>query len=235
MNSSSMISVFLLLAVSLVAASAATNRLSAAKKTGPADTAGKLEQEVLDELNLARQKPQEYAKIVEEHRKRFKDGNAFSLPGGMVITTQEGVKAVDEAIAFLKKAKPLAVLNPSFGLSLAARDHVADSGPTGHTGHNGTDGSDPAMRMKRYGDWETLMGENISYGHDNARIIVIQLIVDDGVPSRGHRANIFQPKYKTVGISCGAHKTFRHMCVMDFAGAFRENKATRDAAKKQRP
>lgn len=219
-------------AIALAAPAATTNRLSALKKAEPAVKAAKLEQEVLSELNLARQKPQDYAKFVEGHRRRFRDEKSYTLPGGMVMTSQEGVTAVDEAIAFLKKAKPVGALDFSVGLSLAARDHVADLGPKGQIGHNGSDGSDPGKRIKRYGDWEAAMGENISFGHDDARMIVMQLIVDDGVPSRGHRTNIFQPKYKTVGISCGEHKGFRHMCVMDFAGGFSENKAARDAAKK---
>jgi uncharacterized protein YkwD len=222
-------------AITFGASSAATNRLSTLKKSDPSANAGKLAREVLVELNVVRQKPQEFAKYVEEFRQRFKNDKTFTMPGGATMSVQEGVRAVDEAIAFLKKSKPVGSLEFSTGLSLAARDHVNDLGPKGTVGHNGADGSDPFERMKRYGEWETTAGENIAFGHDDARMIVIQLIVDDGVPSRGHRTNIFQPKFKTVGISFGDHKTFRHMCVMDFAGGFRENKTARDAAKKSSP
>lgn len=34
------------------------------------------------------------------------------------------------------------------------------------------------------------MGENLDFGNWSAVEIVIALLVDDGVPSRGHRANI---------------------------------------------
>jgi uncharacterized protein YkwD len=214
---------------------AATNRLSASKKSDSAGGMGKLEQDVLVELNLARQKPQEFAKYVEEYRRRFKDDNTYEVSSRVGMITKEGAKAVDEAIAFLKKVKPVGALDMSVGLSLAARDHVDDLGPKGKVGHDGTDGSDPVARVKRYGESETMTGENISFGFDDARMIVIQLIVDDGVPSRGHRTNIFQQKYKVVGISCGKHKTFRCMCVMDFAGGFKENRTARDAAKRTGP
>jgi uncharacterized protein YkwD len=232
-NSLRMVVAFLVMAgVAFSAPAASTNKLSTLRKSDPVGKVGKLEQEVLTEMNLARQKPQEFAKYVEDHQRRYKDDNTYTVSGGISMTTQEGVKAVDEAIAFLKKLKPVGALEMSVGLSLAARDHVDDLGPKGQVGHNGTDGSDSGKRIKRYGEWETTMGENISFGHDDARMIVIQLIVDDGVPLRGHRTNIFQPKYKTVGIACGNHNTYRHMCVMDFAGGFKENRTARDAAKK---
>jgi uncharacterized protein YkwD len=212
-------------AASALALPAATNRLSSASKSGAAAGATKLEQEVLAELNLARQKPLEYAKYVEEHRARFNADGTFTLRSRVRMVTKEGVKAVDEAIAFLKQVKAVGPLEYSAGLSRAARDHVEDLGPKGMVGHGGSDGSDPASRVKRYGEWETTTGENIAFGHDDARMTVIQLIVDDGVPSRGHRANIFHPKFKTVGIACGDHKVYRQMCVMDFAGGFKDKKS----------
>lgn len=216
-----------LVALVCPAANTLTNRTSQVIKPGQFSKGGELELQVLAELNLARQKPQEFAKFIEEYRTRFKDDKTFVLRSRVLLATQEGVKAVDEAIAFMKQVKPMSPLDLSPGLSLAALDHVNDLGPKGNVGHGGSDGSDPATRVKRYGDWEVITGENIAFGHDDPRMIVIQLIVDDGVPSRGHRTNIFNPKYRTVGIACGEHKTYRHMCVMDFAGGFREKKATR--------
>lgn len=218
------VAVALSFAAAALALPAATNRLSSTAKSGAAAGATKLEQEVLSELNLARQKPLEYAKYVEDHRARFNPDGTFTLRSRVKMVTKEGVKAVDEAIAFLKQVKAVGPLEYSAGLSRAARDHVEDLGPKGQVGHGGSDGSDPASRVKRYGEWETTTGENIAFGHDDARTTVIQLIVDDGVPSRGHRTNIFQPKYRTVGIACGDHKVYRDMCVMDFAGGFREKK-----------
>lgn len=60
-----------------------------------------IEAKVVAELNLARTKPKEYAKYLEEHRNRFKEDMVYTTPDGMNIRTQEGTKAVDEAIAFL--------------------------------------------------------------------------------------------------------------------------------------
>ena len=77
--------------------------------------------------------------------------------------------------------------------------------------------------MSRYGSWSERVAENISYGGYSARGVVIQLIVDDGVPGRGHRINLFNPDYRQVGIGCGRHARFHDMCVLDFAARYVED------------
>lgn len=80
----------------------------------------------------------------------------------------------------------------------------------------------PAVRVNRYGGWEKAIAENISYGPSGARDIVVSLIVDDGVPGRGHRQNIFNPDFRAAGTACGPHAVYGTMCVIDFAGEYRE-------------
>lgn len=182
-----------------------------------------LEKAVLDELNVARTKPLKYVEYLKEHKRKF-DGKVFVGPSGVRIATKEGIGAVDEAIGVLLKQKPLTALKYVEGLSLAARDHAEDTGPKGLTGHDGSDGSDADKRVKRYGEWEKTSGENISYGFSDARLIVLQLIIDDGVPGRGHRTNIFNKDFHVAGIACGQHRTFSNMCVIDFAGGYKDDR-----------
>jgi uncharacterized protein YkwD len=180
---------------------------------------------VIAELNKVRSDPSRYA---EEYIKpllgRFEqdEPDIMLKSDGRRLQTSEGKKAVLECIASLKKTKPAGLLKVSKGLSRAARDHTIDQGKTGKTGHNGSDGSDPFKRMNRYGKWTSTAGENISYGEENAREIVLQLLIDDGVSSRGHRKNIMNPAFGIAGISCGSHKDYRWMATMDMAGGYEE-------------
>lgn len=193
-------------------------------------TLSTVEQEVLREINLARTQPQKYAAFLEAVRPLYvKDSQqapgwqtTHTQGGRTTILSHEGRRAVDEALAFLRAAKPLPALTLSRGMSLGARDHVATQGPTGRTGHKGPDGSAPAERINRYGQWQERMSENISYGIDNARDMIVGLLIDDGIPERGHRKNIFDTRARVLGVSCGAHATTQIMCVTTFAAGYQE-------------
>lgn len=180
-----------------------------------------LEKNVVDEYNLARTNPRQYATILREYKKYY-NGHYIDIPGEIRIITNEGVFAVDEAISFLESASPCPPLSPSPGMSKAAKDHVNDIGPKSMVGHSGSDGSSPFTRMGRYGKWHKTAGENISFGKKNAREIVIQLIVDDGVSSRGHRKNIFNCNFKRIGVGFGPHVRYGAMCVQTLAGEYAE-------------
>ena len=50
--------------------------------------------------------------------------------------------------------------------------------------------------------------------------VVLQSIVDDGVPNRGHRENLFNPEFRVMGCFSGSHKDFDTMSTLDFCAAF---------------
>merc|ERR1719285_1163090 len=95
--------------------------------------------------------------------------------------THEGRRAFDDAIKFLNKQKPLPPFELSTGMSLAARDLVADHGPRNMGGHVGSDRSTMDVRMNFYGTWHATCGENCGYGRKLGEHMVAQLIADDGV------------------------------------------------------
>ncbi|MGA9996112.1 MAG: CAP domain-containing protein [Pyrinomonadaceae bacterium] len=201
----------------------ATNkaRLDGAAKSGSAEYLSAFEQDVLNEMNLARANPVQYATYLEQ-LKRYYKGNRYAPPGQREFVTNEGVGAVDEAIKFLRAAKPVAPLSASKGMSLGAKDHVKDLGLTGSAGHKGTDGSMTGDRVNRYGMWTNAIGENIAYSAGNARDAVVGFIIDDGLQSRAHRLNLFNPNYRMVGVALGQPGTYGSMCVVTFAGGYAE-------------
>jgi uncharacterized protein YkwD len=178
------------------------------------------ERALLAEHNAARTDPAGYATHLEAMLPHF-DGSILRRPGSRVgLQTNEGPEAVREAIRALRAQAPQPSLEWADGLWSAAGDHVRDQGPRGATGHNGSDGSSMDTRIRRYGAWNGTAAENIDYGSATARDVLISLIVDDGVPSRGHRRNIFNPNLRVMGGACGEHARYRMMCVMDYAGGF---------------
>lgn len=172
------------------------------------------------EMNLARQNPALYAGFMQELRNKM-SGNVIVLPGGTRIRTREGTRALDEAIQFLRNAQPLPPLALSRGMSRAAKDHCADQAD-GAFGHAGKDRSHAGARIARYGTVSGGWAENISYGKSTARDVVLALIIDDGLPTRKHRQNIFNPNFSCAGAGFGRHARFGTVWSMDFAVGYTE-------------
>jgi len=165
--------------------------------------AADLDADVLAELNYVRAHPAEYARELR------------SAPDW--VLQQEEPSAVEEAIDFLQRQQPLAPLKSDKRLGAAALEHVRVQGPRGDIGH-GAAGSLGA-RLRAAGVYAGMAAENISYGYDDARAVVRQLVIDSRVAGRGHRRNIFSAGYTTAGVACGGHRQWGSMCVIDFAGA----------------
>lgn len=177
-----------------------------------------LEQDMIRELNLARTRPTEYASFLEQWRPLY-TGKEFRQTDRPALTTVEGVGALDEAVRFLRAAKPVPALAVSKGMCSGALELVKEQSVSGNTGHRGADGSFCEQRIGRFGTLLEPVGENLSYGEDTARDRVLALLIDDGVANRGHRKRIFDPSYKVVGVACGAHK-IGPMCVITLAAGF---------------
>lgn len=182
-----------------------------------------LERDILAEINLARTEPKKYAVFVEE-QKGYYNGKSVKRPGRDETVSQEGVAAVDEAIAFLRSANPVARIEPSVGLRAVAEVHAKDMATNGITGHAGSDKSTPTTRADRLGIWKGGIGETIIYTIETAREIVIGMIVDDGVANRGHRRNVFNPDFHVAGIAVVDSEKHEPKGVVVFAGSYFEKK-----------
>lgn len=181
---------------------------------------------IIDETNRMRSNPAAYAEELVALLDRY-NGNQIELAEiGFLYETEEGVTPVYEAIEVLRNTDPLPTLDYAAGLEQAARDHVEDMGVAGMVGHVGTDLSLPRERALRYGTIADLQGENISYQYDpvnTAQWHVLMLLVDDGVPDRGHREALLKPDYRVTGVACGYHAGYHNICVMTYADGYTDH------------
>jgi hypothetical protein len=175
--------------------------------TGVRDTSflSNMEKEIIVELNGIRSDPKKYADFLKDL-------------GG---SPQWG-EGLQETILFVEKMEPFQPFKVSKGLSMAARDLVDDLGPEGLTGHAGKDGKSMFERMNCYGQLGGKFGEYLGYGFIEGAALVVQIAIDEGVSGKKDQKYIFDKDLLVVGVACGPHRAYRTMCVVDFAGSYKE-------------
>ena len=128
----------------------------------------------------------------------------------------------------------------SLGMSKAAWDHSKYQISKNFMGHNGPKGKEsPGKRINQYGKWNLTCGENIIGSMANnvaasAVHYIIGLMIDDGVPSRGHRSNIFSADFHYMGVGLFKKgKNASERCTITYAGGYSEQDGkVKDADKK---
>lgn len=128
------------------------------------------EEEMINEINLLRLNPANYCSYVEAYLQKHDADN-------------EVIMAAKELVSILKKMKPLnpLILNASmyheakqYGLSMVKKNVIEHS---------------------------TLpYAENLSLGHKDIRDAIIDLLIDEGMPGRGHRKNLLNERIKHVAV-----------------------------------
>lgn len=181
----------------------------------------RMEREIVDELNAVRTNPAAYSLNISALLPYY-NGTLLRRPGIATPTqTKEGASAAREAVNVLRSQVKVPALAYSAALSAAPRDLAEDQARHGSVGHVASDGAAPEQRIARYGSWNTSYNENVDYGpFRTGRDVVVDLLIDDGVPDRGHRRNIFAPSARVVGVACAPHPRYGSVCVIDEAGGF---------------
>jgi hypothetical protein len=109
-------------------------------------------------------------------------------------------------IGDLKNAKSISVaLFPDEKAFESAKCHAIESGKVGYVGHD---------RLSNC--QQNFYGECCHYGDSDPMEIVLALLIDNNVPSLGHRKICLSPQYLTVGVSIQPHTTYRFNAVLDF-------------------
>lgn len=209
----------ILTAIFLFLAGCTVSHEPVSTKGAGAEHAGELARGVFRETNRLRANPADYAAVLESILDRISGSIYYPLNSEVGVRMREGAPVVREAIAAIKRESPLSQLTWSEPLTRVARAHVLDTGPKGIVSHASSSGESLGERLSGVMEQEgfTTVAENISYGYDDARDVVAQLFIDDGVPGRGHRKNLLKPKLNYTGVACGEHKRYRQMCVAIYA------------------
>ena len=176
------------------------------------------EKALIREINLVRTNPRAYANYLKQERVYYHD-LLIKRPGKIPILTREGRAALEACIAILEEAEPVSAMLPDECLSRAAGLLAAEQAKGGAKGHTGANGQTLQDRiLLSCGERVMRMAENISYGNSmEARAIVIRFLIDDGIPSRGHRITLMNPSYTHCGVAMASHPVYRQVCVIDFA------------------
>lgn len=122
----------------------------------------------------------------------------------------------------LEKASPQGLLFPNPILAQTAEYHALDMGKYGTVGHDSSNGTSCIERISAV--YPHFAGECCQYGFKEPIQIVIDLLIDNGVASLGHRKMILESDAKEIGVAIRPHKTYTSNCVLDFGyGGFDNN------------
>jgi len=153
------------------------------------------EKNVIYILNLARTNPKLFCQTV------VKKYPEYSLNDEV-----EATPYYKTLVATMNTMKPVNLLQPNTDCFKSAKCHAYNSGLNGYIGHE----RQGNCLAKQYYN-----GECCDYSNDEAIDIVMSLLIDENVPSLGHRNICFSP-YNTIGVSIQPHKTWVHNAVLDF-------------------
>jgi uncharacterized protein YkwD len=132
---------------------------------------------------------------------------------------EEEVHAIETLMKDLRNTRPLSILEPDKGIYEAARKHGNDQ-DRHHwdLGHQGSDGSFPFDRIHKFSPLMIEGNENLAgrFPEPTARDIVIQLLIDAGIPEYGHRYNMLDPKWTHVACYTSGFQGDMYEWIQDF-------------------
>lgn len=154
------------------------------------------EQKIFWILNMARVNPKLFATTVIKQYPEL--GNH-----GWLINIYEYKSLLDT----MQRMKPLNPLYPDSLLWASAKCHAITSGDSAYVGHERL--TEECKKLRKF------YGECCDYGYNEALDIIMHLLVDQGVPSLGHRF-LMLSNFNKMGVSIQPHKGYRYTTVLDF-------------------
>lgn len=121
-----------------------------------------------------------------------------------LLEVDRTTKYYQSLVKTLNSMKPIPPLSTNKKVFESAKCFALEQSVSGKTGHD-----------REHCD-SYFFGECCAYGNETGREVVVQLLVDQGVPSLGHREICLTPEYTFVGVSAQSHKVYQYCCVLDF-------------------
>ena len=180
-----------------------------------------INQEVLKEINKARQSPEEYALILEDILKRIKEKNDNCLfLDNIPFIYNDLYDSLKDSINYLKSQKKLPNLEYNKSISYSCEDLLYEyvNDPNYKNSNINYE-----SRINQYGQ---PIGENyeiINYDISDAEFLVINLILCDGDKSKFERKVIFNPNLKYIGIISGIIPPNKYCIIINCCEDFYEN------------
>ena len=123
---------------------------------------------------------------------------------------------IKSLVSDLNSIKDLPMLYPNDILFRAAEYHANDLGKTGKFQHESTDGTSFQKRISSFG-YKNPAGENIFAGIEDPLHVVLDLLIDEGIPDVGHRKNILRKAFNSISVARRPHNSdCKFVVVMDF-------------------
>ncbi|MFY7879757.1 MAG: CAP domain-containing protein [Lacibacter sp.] len=144
-----------------------------------------------------------YRVVIRSFLKQFPEAN------------NQDVKGLDLQLNQIRNPLPLFI--PDSGLIEMSRIHALDlakrNGTISHTSASGKSFSD---RLNQVG-WYNCAAENVYQGSVESLKALVLLIIDYGVPGKGHRLNLLDPTFERMGVSIAPIASNSIILVQDFA------------------
>ncbi len=155
------------------------------------------EKEVIYVLNLIRSYPALFCKTV---LKKYPETS------GQLYLAEDSVYFLS-LVKDLETMQPVNILFPDNACFVSAKAHAYYAGITAYVGHERKSADSKAK--KHY------YGECCEYGHSDPVDIILALLIDEGIPSLGHRI-VSLTNYTKIGVSIQPHKKYGKNTVLDF-------------------
>jgi len=186
---------FLLTSTIVNAQSWTPQQLKKANTAEHATYMNQTERDVIMYINLARLYPIQYLKIEILGQVEAEESDSYF----------KGAKYISSLIRHLRSMKPTHALVPDPKMYESVKCFSKESGEKGIVGHD-------RITCKKF----NFSAECCFYGLSDAREIVAGWLIDEDVPSLGHRMICLDERYGSIGVSLHPHVKWDICTVADF-------------------